>query len=389
MCAARSRWGRAASRCSLPRQISGLLRDLPCWAWPLCVPVGGGPPARSPHASLRLGVVDLEARPGPATAHGNRGLALPPPTGTAAWPLRSRSPARLGPHFVRRRASKPARALRTLRRPPHQWGLVCWCVAWRVGLLFGQVLPPPINFARNSPAACLNIEFASLELQRFWGVLKNDRDKLRAKCGWRWCRRCPWAPQPYSVGQAAWLSETAVAFARLCLWGIETAIAFAGTGRASYETAIASASENWVFVARFSLALVLPVSMGVVHGRALVMVVSRWPVSVVAEVWVVSPSLPQCVLSAKKFALRGLVVGVSAKKFALHAQNTPKSAFLRLLGELFRGWGVGGGVLGELFRACRPATATSPGPPLPAGPTARPCGTSSTLRIGDGGGLQH
>ncbi len=28
------------------------------------------------------------------------------------------------PHFVRRRASKPARALRSLRRPPHQWGLV-------------------------------------------------------------------------------------------------------------------------------------------------------------------------------------------------------------------------------------------------------------------------
>ena len=28
------------------------------------------------------------------------------------------------PHFVRRRASKPARALRSLRRPPHQWGRV-------------------------------------------------------------------------------------------------------------------------------------------------------------------------------------------------------------------------------------------------------------------------
>ncbi len=28
------------------------------------------------------------------------------------------------PHFVRRRASKPARALRTLRRPPHLWGRV-------------------------------------------------------------------------------------------------------------------------------------------------------------------------------------------------------------------------------------------------------------------------
>ena len=41
-------------------------------------------------------------------------------------------------------------------------------------------------------------------------------------------------------------------------------------------------------------------------------------------------------VSAKKFALRGLMVGVSAKKFALHAQNTPQSAFLRLLGEFFR-----------------------------------------------------
>ena len=43
-------------------------------------------------------------------------------------------------------------------------------------------------------------------------------------------------------------------------------------------------------------------------------------------------------------------VCVSAKKFALHAQNTLKSAFLRLLGELFRGSASGGAVLGELFR---------------------------------------
>ena len=144
----------------------------------------------------------------------------------------------------------------------------------------------------------------------------------------------------------------------------ETAIAFAGAGRASTETAIAFAGENWVFLARFSLALVLPVSMRVVHGRALVMVVSRWPVSVVAEVSLVSPSPPQCVLYAKKFALRGLVVGVSAKKFALHAQNTPKSAFLRLQGELFRGWGVGG--------ACRANYFAPASPPLPPAP-ARHC----------------
>ena len=70
-----------------------------CGAGPLCVPVGGGPPARSPHASLRLGVVDLEARPGPAATHRHRGQALPPPTGAAA---------------------RPSCALWTLRRPSHR-----------------------------------------------------------------------------------------------------------------------------------------------------------------------------------------------------------------------------------------------------------------------------
>ena len=40
---------------------------------------------------------------------------------------RARPPARLGPHFVRRRASKPARALRSLRRPSHQWCLAAVC----------------------------------------------------------------------------------------------------------------------------------------------------------------------------------------------------------------------------------------------------------------------
>ena len=44
----------------------------------------------------------------------------------------------------------------------------------------------------------------------------------------------------------------------------------------------------------------------------------------------------------------------SAKKFALHAQNTPKSAFLRLLGEFFLGNAAEGAVLGEFFRANRP-----------------------------------
>ena len=56
---------------------------------------------------------------------------------------------------------------------------------------------------------------------------------------------------------------------------------------------------------------------------------------------------------AKKFALLGLMVCVSAKKFALHAQNTPKSAFSGVLGEFFRGRVAGGAVLGEFFRANR------------------------------------
>ena len=64
---------------------------------------------------------------------------------------------------------------------------------------------------------------------------------------------------------------------------------------------------------------------------------------------------PRCRAScAKKFALRGLMVGVSAKKFALHAQNTPKTAFDGPLGEIFCGSASGGAVLGEFFRANRP-----------------------------------
>ena len=44
----------------------------------------------------------------------------------------------------------------------------------------------------------------------------------------------------------------------------------------------------------------------------------------------------------------------SAKKFSLRAQIGPNSAFLRLLGEIFRGNVTGGLVLGEVFRAKRP-----------------------------------
>ena len=56
---------------------------------------------------------------------------------------------------------------------------------------------------------------------------------------------------------------------------------------------------------------------------------------------------------AKKFALLDLMVCVSATKFAQRTKNGPNSAFLRLLGEFFRGNASGGAVLGEFFRANR------------------------------------
>ena len=57
---------------------------------------------------------------------------------------RARPPARLGPHFVRRRASKPARALRSLRRPPHLWGRAAVCAGGR---------RPAREIATREPAA--------------------------------------------------------------------------------------------------------------------------------------------------------------------------------------------------------------------------------------------
>ena len=98
------------------------------------------PPARSPHASL------------------------------AARSGRSRSPAR-----PRRRPRAPQPGPTFPRRVPH------------TGHTFVTVrclsCSPLSNFARNSPADRLYIQFASLELQRLWTISKNDRVKLRATFG--------------------------------------------------------------------------------------------------------------------------------------------------------------------------------------------------------------
>ena len=123
--------------------------------------------------------------------------------------------------------------------------------------------------------------------------------------------------------------------------GVETAITFARAGRAPIETDIAFAGEKKLFFVHFSVAVVLLVSMVAVWGRAVAPAVSRWPASAVAEVmavsmvavwgralvptvsyWsasvaaevsLVSTSPRHSCLCAKKFALLGLMVGVSAK----------------------------------------------------------------------------
>ena len=160
--AARPRAVRAACRCLWPRWCSGRRRPRPparlgdltsFGAAPRSPPVPSGP-----SGALHTGgafAADVARR-----VDSLSGQALPPPTGTGAWP------------------SGPSGAL-------HTSGAFAAAVAWRVVSKPGRAPPPPFNFARNSPAACSNIEFASLELQCFRMVSKSDRRKLCATCGQR------------------------------------------------------------------------------------------------------------------------------------------------------------------------------------------------------------
>jgi len=96
-------------------------------------------------------------------------LVFRPPSGPAAREARR-------PHFVRRRASKPARALRSLRRPPHRRHLRCCVVSARPRGGLQEVLPWHVlsNFARNSPESVSGFEIRSLIFRGFratgeWG----------------------------------------------------------------------------------------------------------------------------------------------------------------------------------------------------------------------------
>ena len=121
--------------------------------------MGGGPPASRPRRELRS-ARRLEARPGPATAHGHR-----------------------------------SQAHQSLRCPPHQWGRVAdvWlCASSRSPArplrrppaprpaLAALIAEPTPNFARNSPTTASSFELRSLELQRFPTLLNLLPIELRA-----------------------------------------------------------------------------------------------------------------------------------------------------------------------------------------------------------------
>ena len=136
------------------------------WAGPLCVPVGGGPPARSPHASLRLGVVDLEARPGPAAAHRH-------PPHRWCFSLLCTSHPGLAAHGHRRQAPQPGLSCPAAHALPSTPAVPGVLVVIGVVLKPGYALPPPTGTHRHrgqAPRAsrfppCVNLRLGVVDLE--------------------------------------------------------------------------------------------------------------------------------------------------------------------------------------------------------------------------------
>ena len=129
-------------------------------------------------------------------------LALLVCLGRAAWCARGRRPAR-EPSVPRASLGASPRSPARPRRHPRapQPGPAA---------THGHLSLAPLsssNFARNSPVAYSNIEFVSLELQRFRAVSKSDRGELCAKFVWRWpCERVLAQPTGRSLhrGRVLW-----------------------------------------------------------------------------------------------------------------------------------------------------------------------------------------
>ena len=169
-----------------PARLRRCLRCRAAWC------ARGRRPAREPSALRAFGSARrLEARPGPAAAHGHRSQA--------PWTLR-RHPHQWGLVAV----NSPARPCRRPQVPqpgpldppvpstPVTRGVLC--VARRVGATQARPCrrpraPPPCQrgycgsstFACNSPVTISEFELASLELQRFWALLKVHAIELHAE----------------------------------------------------------------------------------------------------------------------------------------------------------------------------------------------------------------
>ena len=189
------------------------------------------PPARRPRCELRS-ARRLEARPGPAglAAASNRSGCL--------------CVARPGPATAHRHR------IQTPPLPPAPFApVVLAAIAWQFRMQFPDVCGPLLYEMPgiSTLAGC------------------------RVKCLWRNCMRmCVDQDVPWPA----------------CIRNLsrETGVAFARAGRASDETAIAFAGDKWAFLVQFSGAEVSSVSTLAIQGCAVVMVVSRWSASAVAEV---------------------------------------------------------------------------------------------------------
>ena len=258
---------------------------------PLCVPVGGGPPASRPRREpLARRVV---SKPGQAP---------PPPTGTAADPsgaLHTGGAVSLECGWVRRLEARPGPAPRSVPYPQFRMQFPDTCsssLSEKPGIstitfqsmkctrgncmriCADQALPPTGTAARPSgPSGALHTSVA-LRV-----VLRSGQ-----------------ASPPGPVDQVGRLSETVIAFACWYLCGSETCIAFAGA--------------KWAYLVHFSGAVVMSVSAVPCWGRAVVLLVS---------------TSPCCrALGAMFFSLLGLVCA-SAKKFALRGANNVETQKVR------------------------------------------------------------
>ena len=103
------------------------------------------------------------------------GQAPPPPTGTAAGPFGALHAGGAVLLCVAECVvSKPGQvAAQRHRGVTHRPRVSCPTLACRIA-------EPTLNFARNSPATISNIEFRSLELQRFGTLLRLHPIELRA-----------------------------------------------------------------------------------------------------------------------------------------------------------------------------------------------------------------